>query len=273
MSFATKPVHEPSDCGLTVRPLVRYVDSSQAVVDVHITVHACDANSPLTNASGYPIDIHIQMAGPDGYVFEHRAEFETHDGTGMIRFEMGQPKRWWPASMGDQPLYDLGIAILIGDDVAHRWHNTFGLTSVRPAHTQDDAQSAKGAPNETTNIPAFLVNGQECSIYSVVPVHPADERHVLPVGDHSLLVVRDHYGPDLLYHAADRAGTLLIQSIPESPDIDADTTVLPQIDRLAGHPSLAGWLVTQTETIGDRLANRIHELDPTRSVFRNLPGA
>ena len=271
MSFATKHVHEQSDPRLTVRPLVRYVDSNQAVVDIHVTVHACDADSPLANASGYPIDIHIQMTGPDGYVFEHRAELETHDGTGMIRFEMGQPKRWWPASMGDQPLYDLGIAILIGDDIAHRWHNSFGLTSVRPAN---DALPAKDTQNETAkNTPVFLVNGQECSICSVVPVHPADERHVLPVGDHSLLVVRDHYGPDLLYHAADRAGTLLIQSIPEMSDLDSDDTVLPQIDRLAGHPSLAGWLVTQTETLGDRLADRIHELDPTRSVFRNLPGA
>lgn len=271
MSFAAKPTHEQSDPGLTVRPLVRYVDSTQAVIDVHITVHAGE-DSPLANASGYPIDIHIQMTGPDGYVFEHRAELETRNGTGMIRFEMGQPKRWWPASMGDQPLYDLGIAILVGDDVTHRWHNTFGLTSVRPANTPDDTLAVTARPSEK-HVPTFLVNGHECSIYSVVPVHPADERHVLPVGDRSLLVVRDHYGPDLLYHAADRAGTLLIQSIPEIPDIDANTTVPPQIDRLAGHPSLAGWLVTQPEPIGGRLADRIHELDPTRSVFRRLPGA
>ena len=84
-------------------------------------------------------------------------------------------------------------------------------------------------------------------------------------------MVRGHYGPDLLYDAADRAGTLLIQSIPD--EVDSGLRLQSHVDRLAGHPSLAGWFVDRSHHAGDRIANHIHELDPTRNVFRQLPGS
>ncbi len=257
-----------SEQTISIRPLVRYVDESQAVVDICITVRG-----PRRGQPAKPLEIHVQLIGPDGCAYEHKAQVTVKQGCGTTRFEMGAPSRWWPSGMGDQSLYDLSVSIISRDDMIDQWDNTIGLTSVRPMRGNPDAVMVSFSEDDQ---PVLLINGQECEIRAVVPVDPADERHVLPVGEHCLLVVRDHYGPDLLYNAADRAGTLLVQSIPFLDHMGAKWTqrsVGAEVDRLAGHPSLAGWLVEQADKAGDRIAAHLQELDPTRSVFRSVPMA
>ena len=96
---------------------------------------------------------------------------------------------------------------------------------------------------------------------------------VAEVKDDTLLLVRNHFGPTVLYEAADRAGILLVQCVPLSHASEPDVNVAQQVDRLAAHPSLAGWMVDHNSRIADRMANRIQYLDPTRQVFRDLPMA
>ena len=98
-----------------------------------------------------------------------------------------------------------------------------------------------------------------------------DERHLLPATGDSLMLVRDHYGTDLLYQAADRAGILTLQCVPIHPLGEPERDVDDQIDRLAAHPSLAGYYVGHLGQLSDELARRIRALDPTRTVFRELP--
>ncbi len=268
------PIADDADQCISIRPLVRYVDREQAVIDIRVTLHRRrDIGSTQATDLELPLELFVDVKGPDGYAYEHHAHLDLQDNTGMVRFEMGDPQRWWPTGMGQQPLYDLSVVVLFEDDVIDQWSNTIGLTSVRPmtkhislAHNTHTA--AMGLPLDEQAI--LLINGHECSIRTVVPVDPPDEQQVLPVGKHCLLIVRGHYGPDELYNAADRAGTLLVQSIPPTHDIDADPSIGVQIDRLAGHPSLAGWLVESDDTDSDRLAAHVHDLDPTRGVLRYL---
>ena len=259
-----KPIN-PTAPAVSVRPLVRYVDESQAVIEVHITVAQA--------IRGQPLEVHVRVSGPDGYVFDHESHLELEHHTGIVRFEMGDPLRWWPCGMGDQALYDMTVCVLLGDDIADRWQNTIGLTSVR-THARGDSVPGAAPPEDAGVLieeqAVLLVNGRECSIRSVLPVDPADESGVLPIGEQCLLVIRGHYGPDALYNAADRVGTLLIQSIFTGPGSDEASLAHAQIDRLSGHPSLAGWLVGQTGRAGDRIADRVHELDPTRNIFRRI---
>src|SRR5690606_12906808 len=88
----------------------------------------------------------------------------------------------------------------------------------------------------------------------------------------SLLIVRDHYGTDLLYDAADRAGILMVQCVPIHPSGEPERDVAVEISRLAGHPSLAGWYVGHLGNLSDRLAAAIRTLDPPHTIFRELPG-
>ena len=174
----------------------------------------------------------------------------------MVRFELGDPCRWWPAGMGDQQLYEFCVTLLVGDETAGAWTTTLGMTSVRT--------------NRLENQMSLLVNGHEYEINDVVPIESDDEKSVLPVTGDTLLLVRNHFGPDVLYDAADRAGILLIQSVPLSHVTQKGINVSREVDRLAAHPCLAGWLVNSDERIGDRMAQRIQSLDPTRSVFRQF---
>jgi beta-galactosidase/beta-glucuronidase len=244
----------------SLRPLVRYVDEDQAVIDAHLAAAFVPDESCPPNPV---VDVVAEINGADGFHDEGHTRLRLVNGAASMRFEVVHPQRWWPAGMGEQPLYELTVHVISHDDLLDKKSVTFGLTSVR----RDANRAALEAGREML----LLVNGQECDIASVIVVDRADERALLPATGRSLLLVRDYYGPDLLYDAADRAGILLVQCIPIHPDGRPEVDVEAQVDRLSAHPSLAGWFVGHLGQISDEVAKRIAELDPTRSVFRDFP--
>ncbi len=225
-----------------VRPLIRYVDSDLAVVEAHVFLRRSAAD-PQRGA----VDVLVRVDAPDGRSTVVQRKIEPDADTGLIRFELKSPQRWWPAGMGEQPLYRMSVTILASDRELDSWATTIGLTSVRPLGRGD----------------RWLVNSVECPIQSVVPVRPVDEAGLLAVGGQSLLLVRDHVAPEVLCEAADRAGILLVQSLLPG--------VQRQVDRLAAHPSLAGWFVDPASHNTQRLEQSVRALDPTRKVLRTLP--
>ncbi len=241
----------------SVRPLVRYVDEDQAVIDVHVNLQSPDRGERKVEDAPRPVDVVIRLTGPSGRVHDHRSTLAPCERSGVVRFEMGMPRRWWPAGMGEQALYDLTILIIEKDKALDTWDQTIGLASVRTTDADDRLE--------------LIINGHERLIEKVVEVRPDDEQHVLPAGGDCLLIVREHFGPDVLYSAADRAGILLVQAIPMAQLSDPDPQVRREVDRLASHPSLAGWFVETAGGISDQIADRIHRLDPTRRVLRQVP--
>ena len=237
----------------SVRTLVRYVDKQRAVIE------ACFALTDKKGFNAQPVEVHFRLTGPSGKQYTCQSPVELVEGVGRIRFEITDPRRWWPAGMGAQDLYELRMTLLVGDKSIDNWTSTVGMTSVRSP--QDVAASM------------LLVNGQQYDIQSVVAIGRADENSVLPVSGDMLLLVRDYFGPDQLYDAADRAGILLVQSVPLLHENEPDVTVRLEVDRLSAHPSLAGWLVDSAGRAADRIVTRIAQLDPTHNIFRNLPMA
>ena len=233
---------------VSARPLVRYVDEAQAVVEVRVRLDPLEA--------GRDAKLGIELQGPEGEVIERASGLQPLEHAWMARFEIGEPRRWWPAGMGEQSLYELTIELVADGTTLDRRTTILGLTSVR-------------RPRGETG-PALLVNGRERPIERLIPVEPNDETRLLAASGDALLVVRDHYGPDVLFDAADRAGVMLLQAIPERGRKAGPA--LAQVDRLAAHPSLAGWLIEEPE---EPFADRLHRLDPTRVVFREpeLEGA
>lgn len=241
----------------SVRPLVRYVDEEQAVIDTHVaTLPAVPA--PDRYAPSDLVEVLVEITGADGFHDEGHTALRLVHGEGSVRFDLVQPQRWWPAGMGDQPLYEMTVSLAVGETILDQRSITLGLTSVR-------------REGEDRPLPNLLVNGQVCAIRSVLPVDRIDESQLLPATGDSILLVRDHYGPDVLYQAADRAGILLIQCVPIHPAGTPESELAAQVDRLAAHPSLAGWFVGHLGRLSDDVAEQIRTLDPTRSVFRELP--
>ena len=248
-----------------VRPLVRYVDESQAVIDVHLAIHPVLPRGEERSSA----DVLVEIAGTDGSIDEQHLPVRLRHNAGVVRLQVVRPERWWPAGMGDQSLYRIRVSLLCGEGIADSREVTLGFTSVRAKGVFVSGNDGDRAEKRFQ----WLVNSEVCEIDTVVPIDLVHERRLLPVAGHSLLIVRGHYGPDVLYDAADRAGLLLIQCVPIEADGEPEVGVLAQIDRLASHPSLAGWFVGHLGRLADNVAHTIRELDPTRHVFRHVPGA
>jgi len=243
----------------SLRPLVRYVDEQQAVID------ACFEARPGLDAQAQPpafgeVELLVSVDGDDGFHDEGGTRMRLDAGKGSVRFEVVHPERWWPASMGDQPLYTLKVGLVVGGELVDERAVQVGFTSVRRDPRPGDHA-----------VEVLLVNGQECRVKDVLTIDRVDERALLPVTGDSLLVVRDHYGTDVLYQAADRAGIMLLQCVPVDANADQPATVADQVDRLASHPSLVGYYVGHLGRISDRVADRLKTLDPSRPVYRELP--
>ena len=77
----------------------------------------------------------------------------------MIDLAIDNPKLWWPAGLGEQPLYDLDVAIFDGKTVLDSCHKNIGLRTLELVRENDDVGqtftfSVNGKP--------FFVKGANC---------------------------------------------------------------------------------------------------------------
>jgi len=239
----------------SIRPIVRYVDEAQAVLDVQMSIKP---RFPTRSTPVGPsiVDARVEIDGDDGFHDEHEGTLNLDHLRGSIRMEMVHPARWWPAGMGEQAMYRLSVHLLMAGEIIDTLVSNFGLTSVR-RNNGDSHQ--------------LTVNGKQHHIGEVLPIDAIDENCLLPVSGTSLLVVRDHYGPDLLYQAADRAGILLVQCVPIDPTGHPEYDVITEVARLSSHPSLAGWCVGHLGLLSTEMAGRLRDLDPSHNIYTDIP--
>ncbi|MEM6393060.1 MAG: hypothetical protein AAF797_09830 [Planctomycetota bacterium] len=230
------------------------------MIDTHFQTLAAPDDSGPTPGTPRTVEVLIDVDGDDGFHDEGTTKIAVRGGHGSFRFEIVEPERWWPAGMGEQPLYTFSVRLLVDDHIVDRAEFTLGLASVRRDHALGEAFG-----------PQLLVNGRIHTVRDVVVVDRIDENQLLPATGESLLLVRDHYGYESLYDAADRAGILLIQSVPIDPDADPASAVRDQVDRLAAHPSLAGYFVGHLGKLRGTVSKQLRRLDPTRMVCRDFP--
>lgn len=242
----------------TLVPLVRYVDEQRAVVEARFSVVPA-LEPPGAATPPRAVAVQLRVEG-EGFEDVGTATVPLEQQQGRMQFEIADPQRWWPAGMGPQPLYRLSLRLVHDADENSERSVTFGLTSVRRDRVLGERYS-----------PSLLVNGSICDYHTLLEVDGVHEGQLLPAAGETLLLVRDHFGSEPLYEAADRVGLLLIQCVPLHPEADAEAAVAQQISRLVAHPSLAGYYVGHWGSLSDRVAQTLRQQDPTRSVFRRFP--
>ena len=225
------------------------IDASSAQVEIDVAADAFDASTGLA--------AEIALADPDGRVVARTAlDLATH--AGKVRLQVAQPRPWWTADLGEQPLYTLAVTLRHGDDVVDQRTLRVGLRTI--------ALDTGADPDEPgTSFFRFILNGVPLFARGAnwVPasslVGTLTERDTTPLLERAaganMNMIRvwggGVYESDDFFDACDRLGLLVWQDFmfacARYPDDDpafvasVRAEVEHQVKRLRHHASLAVW--------------------------------
>ncbi|WP_430382154.1 glycoside hydrolase family 2 protein [Streptomyces sp. P10-4] len=170
-----------------------------------------------------------------------------------------EPKVWWPAGMGGQPLYDLDLTATVAGTVSDTAHQTFGVRDVRAPLNSDGARE-------------FRINGRKLLIkgggWSPDEFLRWDRAYVedrlkyaLDLGLNTLRL-EGHLEPDEFFDLADRHGVLTLpgweccdkwegevnpsgsgEKWSDNDHAVARASMAAEAARLRGHPSVLSFLI------------------------------
>ena len=187
---------------------------------------------------GGPVDLSTRVAGT-----EHVHSHSCADGENRVEWtvDVDDPPLWWPHALGDQPLCDLTMEALTGEEVHDRRHFRIGFRSVAMRrwvlHINGQRLFVKGANLLPTRrllgaaTPSEVVN-------DIRAARNAGLDLVRPVA---------HIARPELYDAADELGVLVWQDLPvrglmsRSVADEARRQAREAVDLLGHRPSVAVW--------------------------------
>ena len=163
-------------------------------------------------------------------------------GANSVRWQLviTEPDLWWPAGLGDQPLYDICVSVEAGGEQTCAKSLRTGLRQVREENlvwsVNGERIFLKGANLAPTRRDIAYATASEVA------------RDVELARDAGLnfLRVHAHIGRPELYDAADRLGVLLWQDMPLHRGYtgvrhQAVRQAAAAVDLLGHHPSIAVW--------------------------------
>ncbi|NNN32983.1 glycoside hydrolase family 2 protein [Streptomyces sp. S3(2020)] len=224
---------------------------------------------------------------------------------GVVRLEVPDARLWWPRGYGEQPLYDVELTLLHGDDVLDVWRRRVGFRTVELDRSADEYGTGF----------TFVVNGERLFARGVnwipddvFPSRITRERYrerLTQAAGAGVDLVRvwggGIYESEDFYDACDELGLLVWQDFPfacaaypeEQPlrgEVEAEAR--ENVVRLMPHPSLVLWNGNNENLWGfrdwgweERLAGDswgegyylgvlprvVAELDPTRPYTAGSP--
>jgi beta-mannosidase len=258
-----------------IRAVVPYADPDQAIVEVSIQLRrhkkpAADGKFHL-DLAGAALELHILLSHETSAFETQRQIFvSAMDTTAKVRFEVTDPKLWWPAGYGRSELYKLSVILLHEGQVIDVQSHEIGLRTIKliqefddpanPDKQVKDAIGRKGVPRSFV----FSVNGMRifCRGANWIPADALLPR-VTPETYDALLdrAAETHmnmlrvwgggiYEDDAFYAACDRRGILVWQDFmfacghyPEEPWFLEQVKIeaAAAIKRLQNHPCIALW--------------------------------
>lgn len=183
------------------------------------------------------------------------------------------PQLWWPRSLGDQPLYDVVVEVVVDDVVSdiHRWR-----TGLRHVRMDGFVTSVNG---ERLFLKGVCVGPTRELLAEADPAEVAADVHLAADAGLDLLRVHGHIARRELYDTADRIGMLVWQDLPIQWALQrrarpaARQLARHAVDELAHHPSLLVWCGHHEPWSGDPRTWRSEGDDAVRrSRLRWLTG-
>ena len=176
------------------------------------------------------------------------------EGSGPLALEIEHPELWWPNGLGAQPLYELQVELLGGDQVIDSWQQRIGLRSIAlDRHPDQWGESFQFVVN---GVPVFAKGANWIPAHSfVASVSRADYEHVLSsaaAANMNMLRVWGGgiYEMDPFYDLCDELGLMVWQDFMFACSLYpgdehflglVEQEAAYQVPRLANRASLALW--------------------------------
>ena len=198
----------------------------------------------LDAAEAGPIRIDTSIVGPDGSTAGGVATHDVASGPNHIEWTstIPDPHLWWPHSLGDQPRYDVGVAVRTAEGaLSDRRHWRTGLRTV----TVDDLRWEVNG--ESLFVKGVSIGPHGRFLASVDPARFASDVRLARDAGLDLIRVHGHVSRPELYAAADDLGMLVWQDLPlvgtyaTGARKGAREVARAAVDELGHHPSIAAW--------------------------------
>lgn len=272
-----------------VRPLVT-VEQGTGVVELRVDVERTRVEARLA--------VEARVGG-------RVARAEVDGTSGVVRLRIPDAGLWWPRGYGEQPLYDIELTLVNGDEVLDTWHRRIGFRTVE----LDRRPDAHGTGfTLVVNGERLFARGVNWIPDDVFPSRVTRERYRERLGQAAAAgvdLVRvwggGIYEGEDLYDACDELGLMVWQDFPfacaaypeEQPlrgEVEAEAR--ENVVRLMPHPSLVLWNGNNENLWGFRdwgwerrlagdswgegyylglLPRVVAELDPTRPYTAGSP--
>lgn len=173
---------------------------------------------------------------------ENRTEYEI---------TIPEPALWWPRSLGDQPLYDVGVEIIFEGRVtdSHQWR-----TGLRTVELDDFIATING---QRMFLKGIALGPSRLHIADATPAEVAGDVALVADAGLDLVRVHGHLARSELYEEADRLGILVWQDLPlqwallRQTKPAARRVARSMVDQLAHHPSILMWNAHHEPWAGD----------------------
>lgn len=202
-----------------------------------------EINTHVTRLTDAKADVSLEVTAPDGTVWKAGGE--------SAAVVIDDPQLWWPAGLGEQPLYT--VRVELGENLDH-WERRIGLRTMTVSRHKD--QWGESFAHCVNGVEVFAMGADYIPEDSLLPrVDPERTRRLLEdARGANMNCVRvwggGYYPDDFFYDICDELGLLVWQDfmfacavydLTEDFEENITAEITDNVRRLRHHASLALW--------------------------------
>ena len=207
---------------------------------------ALEIDTHITRLTDAPAEVRVSVTAPDGTVLTGVGE--------TCRIEVPDPRLWWPAGYGGQPLYRVEAELVSGGTRLDVWSRRIGLRTMTVSRVK--SEHGESFSHCVNGVDVFAMGMDYIPEDNLLPrVTPERTRRLLEdaraANVNTIRVWGGGYYPDdYFYDICDELGLLVWQdfmfacavyNLTETFEETITAEFVDNIRRLRSHPSLALW--------------------------------